>query len=72
MTRVYTVMQSLNAKSAEGKSREFKPGETLWCDLNQSGDVFKFETDGHVEWFVDREAFEVCCVLTRATPAKPS
>lgn len=50
-------MQSLNAKSADGEVREFKPGETLWCDLEQSGDLFKFEVDGHFEWFVNRETF---------------
>jgi hypothetical protein len=72
MKRLYTIIDSLNAKSADGKAREFKPGETLWCDLNQSGDVFKFEIDGHLEWFVDRQTFEVCCVLTRAPSAKPS
>jgi hypothetical protein len=65
-------MQSFSAKSADGKTREFKPGETLWCDLNQSGDVFKFETDGHFEWFVDRQTFEVCCVLKRITSEKLS
>jgi hypothetical protein len=71
--RLYTVVQSLHAKSAGGEAREFQPGETLWCDLNQSGDLFKVEKiGGHLEWFVDRQTFELSCVLTRATPAKPS
>ena len=72
MKRLSTVIQSLNAKSGDGTALEFKAGETLWCDLNQSGDVFKFETDGHFEWFVDRQTFEVCCVLKRITSEKPS
>ena len=73
MTRFYTIMQSFNAKSADGKTREFKPGETLWCDLEQqSGHMFKFEIDGHFKWLVDRQTFEVCCVLKRITSEKPS
>jgi hypothetical protein len=72
MIRLHTVVESLKAKSADDKVREFKPGETLWCDLQQSGEAFNFETDRHAEWLVDREIFERCCVLTKATPNKPS
>jgi hypothetical protein len=73
MTRLYTVIRSLNAESADGKTREFKPGETLWCDLNQGGDVFKFEKiGGRFEWFVDRRTFEGRCVLKGTTSEKPS
>jgi hypothetical protein len=67
MRRLYTVVQSFYAKSADGEPREFKPGTALWCDLQQSGDEFKFETAARLEWFVDRQTFERCCVLTRPT-----
>lgn len=73
MIRLYTVIQSFNAKSADGKAREFTPGETLRCDLEQSDDVFKFEKiGGRFEWFVDRQMFEGCCALKRTTSEKPS
>ena len=65
MTRLYTIVKSFNAKSADGKTRQFKPGETLWCDLEQQGGhMFKFEKiGGRVEWFVDRRTFEERCIL---------
>jgi hypothetical protein len=67
MIRPYTVVQSFYAKSADGEAREFKPSAALWCDLEQKGDEFKFESAPRLEWFVDRQAFEQCCVLTRPT-----
>lgn len=67
MKRPYTVVQSFNAKSSDGETREFKPGEALWCDLQQSGDEFKFETGARLEWSMDRVTFEQCCVLERPT-----
>ena len=65
MRRLYTVVQSFYAKSADGEPHEFKPSEALWCDLQQSGDKFKFETGARIEWFVDRQTFEQSCVRTR-------
>jgi hypothetical protein len=72
MKRLYTVIQSFNARFTDGEAREFKPGETLWYDLEQPGDLFKFEIDTGLEWFADRQKFEESCVLTRALSAKPS
>ncbi len=67
MRRLYTVVQSFYAKSADGEPREFKRSEALWCDLQQSGGKFKFETGARLEWFVDGNTFEQCCVRTRRT-----
>ena len=72
MKRLYTVVESFAAKRADREARQFKPGETLWCDLEQSGDLLKFEVDARFEWLVDRQTFEVCCVLAKATSTKPS
>jgi len=65
MIRLYTVVQSLYATSSDGERREFKPGEALWCDLEQKSDEFKFESAPYLEWFIDRQAFDQCCVLRR-------
>jgi hypothetical protein len=67
MKRLYTVVQPFYANSADGEPREFKLGAALWCDLEQKGDEFRFESAPHLEWFVDRHMFEQCCVLTRPT-----
>lgn len=48
MKRSYTVVQSFNAQSADGEAQ---------CDLEQSGDLLKFDTDARFEWFVDRQTF---------------
>jgi hypothetical protein len=53
--RLYTIVQSFYAKSADGEAREFKPRAALWCDLEQKGGEFKFESAPHLEWFVATE-----------------
>jgi hypothetical protein len=65
MKMSYNVVEAFSAKSAGGELREFKPGEALRCDLQQA-DEFKFETGARLEWFVDRQTFEQCCVLRQS------
>jgi len=65
MRRLYTVVQSFYATSADGERLEFKPGAALWGDLEQKGNDFKFESGPHLEWFVDRQTFEQSCVRTQ-------
>jgi len=67
MRRPYTVVQSFYANSANGEPREFKPSAALCCDLEQIGDKLKFETAARLEWFVDRQTFEECCIRARPT-----
>ena len=72
MKRLYTIVQSFKAQSAAGEAHEFKTGEAVWCDQEQSSDLLKFDADARFEWFVDRQTFEECCALMKATSTKPS
>jgi hypothetical protein len=67
MNRLYTIVEPFRAKSPDGEFHEFKTGELLWCDLQQNGAEFKFESGDHLEWLVDRDTFERHCVSARPT-----
>jgi hypothetical protein len=71
MRRLFTVTTLFNASFADRTAREFKPGQNVFCDLEQHGDRLTLEHDNQ-DWFVDRQTFEESCVLTTATSAKPS
>lgn len=71
MKRIYIVAESFYASRDDGNRHEFKLGEALCCDLQQSGGELEVETRSRRQWFVDRQTFEQCCRLAR-TGAKCS
>lgn len=61
MRRIATVIHEFDARLREtGRIRRFGPGETLWWDPEQPGNVAVFELD-NVEFEVERSTLQLCC-----------
>jgi hypothetical protein len=61
MTRAYSVVHAFKATNAiSGREREFKPGETLLSDRNQTNGNVTIEIDRSF-FVVEQPIFEACC-----------